>query len=146
MTEFPEQPPGQFGSYNQRWVFTEHVGTHMDAPGQVIGGGRRSPEITPGELFAPVAVVNIRRKVRDDPNAMVTVTDLVAFERRHGRIPHGAAVFMDSGWASRWSRGDLAYRGTTTLDECRSTSPAGAPTRSRSSSVGATSSASAWTR
>lgn len=117
MEEFPEQAPGEFGFYNQRWTFTEHVGTHMDAPGHVIGGGRRSPQITPGELIAPVAVVNIRHKARENPNAVVTVADLTAFERRHGRIPDRAAVFMDSGWASRWSRGDLAYRGTQTLDQ-----------------------------
>jgi kynurenine formamidase len=117
MEEFPEQPEGEFGFYNQRWTFTEHVGTHMDAPGHVIGGGRRSPEMTPRELIAPAVVINIRAKAQEDPNAVVEVADLVAFERRHGRIPDGAAVFMDSGWAARWDEGDLAYRGTQTPDE-----------------------------
>jgi kynurenine formamidase len=31
----------------------------------------------------------------------VEVDDLVAFERRHGRIPRRAAVFMYSGWEER---------------------------------------------
>ncbi len=42
---------------------------------------------------------------------MVTVRDLVTFERGHGRIPDRAAVLMDSGWGARVSDAD-AYRGT----------------------------------
>lgn len=110
-------PDGEFGFYNQRWVFTEHVGTHMDAPGHVIGGARLTPDIPPEDLIAPAVVINIASKAAVDPNAVVTVDDVVAFERRHGRIPTGAAVLMDSGWASRWSQGDLAFRGTSSLDE-----------------------------
>ena len=58
-----------------------------------------------------------RDKAQENPNAVLDVDDVVAFERRHGRIPRGAAVFMDSGWAERWEDGDLAYRGTATLEE-----------------------------
>lgn len=110
-------PEGQFGFYDQRWTFTEHVGTHLDAPGHVIGGAKLSPELAPDELMAPAVVIDISAKAAEDPNAVVTVDDIVAFERGHGRIPAGAAVFMDSGWAARWADGDLAYRGTDSLDE-----------------------------
>lgn len=113
----PPAPVGEFGFYNNRWTFTEHVGTHMDAPGHVIGGGRLSPDITAAELMAPAVVIDIRRKAARDPNAVVTVEDVMAFERRHGRIPRGAAVLMNSGWAARWNDGDLAFRGTQRLDE-----------------------------
>jgi kynurenine formamidase len=41
----------------------------------------------------------------------VTVDDLRAFERRHGRIPRGAAVLMNSGWGAKVDDAD-AYRGT----------------------------------
>ena len=117
MADFPMPPEGEFAFYNQRWTFTEHVGTHIDPPGHVIGGGRLSPEVTPDELLAPAVVIDIRAKAAADPNATVTVDDVVAFERRHGRIPRGAAVLMDSGWAERWDDGDLAYRGTASLEE-----------------------------
>lgn len=117
MDAFPEQPEGEFGFYSQRWTFTEHVGTHLDAPGHVIGGARRSPELDPGELVAPAVVIDIRDAAAEDPNATVDVDDVVAFERRHGRIPHGAAVLMRSGWSARWDDGDLAYRGTDSLEE-----------------------------
>jgi kynurenine formamidase len=113
----PMPPPGEFGFYNQRWVFTEHVGTHIDAPGHVIGGGRLTTDLDPDELLAPAVVIDITSKAAQDPNAVVTVDDVIAFERRHGRIPRGAAVLMNSGWARFWDQGDLAYRGTQSLDE-----------------------------
>jgi kynurenine formamidase len=107
---FEEPPEGEFGFYSQRWTFTEHVGTHMDAPGHVIGGRRRAPDITPEELLVPAVVIDIRAKAEDDPNATVDVEDLAAFERGDGRIPDGAAVLMDSGWGARWDD-EGAYRG-----------------------------------
>jgi kynurenine formamidase len=89
------------GFYAQRWTFGEHSGTHMDAPGHFVPGGRLSPEITPQELLIPIVVVDISRRAEDDPNAMVEVDDLRKFERRHGRIPKGALVAADSGWAEK---------------------------------------------
>jgi kynurenine formamidase len=89
------------GFYSQEWTFGEHSGTHMDAPGHFIADGRRSPEITPRELFAPAVVIDISRRVRRDPDAVVTPEDLRDFEHGRGRIPRGAAVFMYSGWESR---------------------------------------------
>src|SRR5262249_17864286 len=35
------------------------------------------------------------------PDAMLTVTDIRAWEAEHGAIPENAAVFMNSGWAAK---------------------------------------------
>jgi kynurenine formamidase len=100
----------EHGFYSQKWTFGEHSGTHMDAPGHFFKDGRQSPEITLQELIVPLAVVDISAKAARDPDAMVTVDDLRRFERRHGRIPEGALVCMDSGWAAKF--GDAAaYKG-----------------------------------
>jgi kynurenine formamidase len=96
LTTIPNQ-----GFYGQEWTFGEHSCTHMDAPGHFVAGGRLTPEITLKELMLPVAVIDISKKARTDPDAQVTPDDLIAFERRHGRIPRGAAVLMDSGWAEK---------------------------------------------
>jgi kynurenine formamidase len=92
---------GTDGFYAQRWTFGEHSGTHMDAPGHFVPGGRFSPEITPRELLVPIVVVDISSRAADDPDTMVAVDDLRRFERRHGRIPRRALVAMDSGWAEK---------------------------------------------
>jgi kynurenine formamidase len=98
------------GFYSQEWTFGEHSGTHMDAPGHFVTGGRFSPEITPQELLVPIVVVDISERAERDPNTMLTVDDLRRFERRHGRIPEGALVCMDSGWATK-VRDSRAFKG-----------------------------------
>jgi kynurenine formamidase len=98
------------GFYAQKWTFGEHSGTHMDVPGHFIPGGRLSPDITVPELIVPVVVVDIRKKARQDPNAMVEVDDIKRFERKHGKIPRGALVAADSGWASKVDD-PLAFKG-----------------------------------
>ena len=89
------------GFYKQRWTFDEHSGTHMDAPGHFIAGGRLTPELKPEELFAAAAVVDISRRAASDPDAEVEVRDLRRYEWRYGRIPRGAIVFAYSGWEER---------------------------------------------
>jgi kynurenine formamidase len=89
------------GYYMQEWRIIEHIGTHVDAPGHFTPGGRLAPELRPSELIVPAVVVDIVRRAARDPDTVVTVVDLRAFERRHGRIPRGAAVLMHSGWAAK---------------------------------------------
>jgi kynurenine formamidase len=107
----PPLADGAFGFFQQRWTFLEHTGTHLDAPGHVVGGGRLVPDIRPEELVAPAAVIDIRARAAEDPDTVVTVDDVLAFERAHGPIPEGAAVLMHSGWGQRWERGEEAVRG-----------------------------------
>jgi kynurenine formamidase len=89
------------GFFSKRWTLNEHTGTHIDTPGHFSEGMRLVDQLEADELVAPIVVVDIRRKARDDPNAMVEPGDLERFERRHGRIPKGALVCMDSGWAAK---------------------------------------------
>jgi kynurenine formamidase len=98
------------GFYAQRWTFGEHSGTHMDVPGHFVPGGRLSPEITLAELIVPIVVLDIRRRARMDPNAMVELEDIERFERKHGKIPKGALVAADSGWAEKVDDPD-AFKG-----------------------------------
>ena len=89
------------GFYKQEWTFDEHSGTHMDAPGHFVAGGRMTPQLEPSELVLPIVVIDISRRAESDPDAVVDADDLRRFERRHGRIPDGALVAMDSGWAAK---------------------------------------------
>ena len=98
------------GFYAQRWTFGEHSGTHMDVPGHFHPGGRLSPDIELRELIVPIVVIDIRRRAATDPNAMVELDDIKSFERRHGKIPRGALVAADSGWAEKVDDPD-AFKG-----------------------------------
>ena len=122
-TSFPAFTPGEEavrrtvvtiendGYYLQEWRIIEHIGTHVDAPGHFIVGGRLSPELRPSELFVEAVVIDIAERAARDPDTVVTVDDLRAFERKHGRIPRDAAVLMYSGWGAKVGDPD-AYRGT----------------------------------
>ncbi len=98
------------GFYTKQWTFDEHIGTHLDTPGHFSLGMALVDELDPATLIAPVVVVDIKDKAGDDPNATVSQADLVAWERRHGRIPRGALVCMNSGWDSLVGDGDT-FRG-----------------------------------
>jgi kynurenine formamidase len=104
------------GFYAQQWTFGEHSGTHMDVPGHFHEGGRLSPDITPPELIVPIVVVDIRKKARNDPNAMVELDDIRKFEKRHCRISEGTLVAANSGWASKVGDPD-AFKGGPAFPE-----------------------------
>jgi kynurenine formamidase len=99
------------GFYGQVWTIWEHICTHMDVPAHFIVDGRTSPQLELEELVAPIVVVDISRRVAREPDTVVTVDDLVRFERRHGRIPRDAVVAMYSGWEARVGSVE-AYRNT----------------------------------
>jgi kynurenine formamidase len=99
------------GFYGQVWTMWEHICTHMDVPAHFVEGGRTSPELALEELVAPIVVVDISKRVAQEPDTVVTPRDLERFERRHGRIPRGALVAMYSGWERRVGS-EEAYRNT----------------------------------
>ena len=103
----PEDP----FTYSVNYIsMLEHVGTHVDAPGHFTPGGRLAPELRIDELVTPAVVIDISTRAADEPDTVVTIDDVRAHEQRHGRIPDGAAVLMNSGWGTRIGDPE-AYRG-----------------------------------
>ncbi len=82
----------------KRWHVTEHVGTHLDAPFHFSADGYPADEIPVEQLVLPLAVVDIRVKAAENPDAQVTPDDLRAWEAVHGQLPERACVAMFSGW------------------------------------------------
>jgi kynurenine formamidase len=107
VTDFPDA-----GFFSKEWTLAEHIGTHMDSPGHFDEGNTLVDAIDPDDLMAPIVVIDINHKAMTDPNAMVEPEDLIAYERRHGRIPRRALVCMNSGWDDKVDNGD-AFRGGT---------------------------------
>jgi len=85
--------------YNMfRWLLVEHTGTHMDAPFHFSNDGFSADEIPLDQLVVPLAVIDIRAKAADDPDAQLTPDDIAAWEAEHGELPANACVAMNSGW------------------------------------------------
>ena len=80
----------------------EHGGTHMDAPIHFAEGKRAADEVPVQQLIGPAVVIDVRAQAAKDADYRLSVADLEAWEKQHGRIPKGALVLMLSGWGERW--------------------------------------------
>jgi kynurenine formamidase len=80
----------------------EHGGTHMDAPIHFAKDKLTADAVPLSSCIGPAAVVDVRAAAAADPDYRLTVADLQAWEKEHGRLPRGAIVVMDSGWGARW--------------------------------------------
>jgi kynurenine formamidase len=90
------------GFYMQYVREGEHTGTHWGAPAHFEENGLTADQLDPEDLFLPAVKIDIRAKAAADADYAVTVDDLRAWERRHGRIPREAAVILWTGWEDRW--------------------------------------------
>lgn len=82
-------------------TFDEHTGTHVDAPSHFVNGAPSSDRLPVDRLVAPLVVISIAERAAKDADSVVTVDDLLRWEKQHGRIPAGAFVAMRSGWDAR---------------------------------------------
>lgn len=99
------------GFFANQWTVHEHHGTHLDAPLHFGKSKWAADEIPAASLVCPAVVIHVHERAKTNPDTLVTVEDLKAWERKHGRIPRAAAVFMHSGWEARISD-QIAYRNT----------------------------------
>src|SRR3954454_6165264 len=75
------------GYFANKWELVEHHGTHLDAPAHFAPKGRTAEQLEPSSLIVPAAVIDLREKARKDADAVVTIDDLKAWEKTHGRLP-----------------------------------------------------------
>ncbi|GIY24416.1 hypothetical protein CDAR_372861 [Caerostris darwini] len=79
-----------------------HVGTHMDAPAHFAETGLTIDQIPLQRLIAPAAVIDIRARAELDPDAQVTMEDLLKWESETGHRLDECVVLMNSGWGAKW--------------------------------------------
>ena len=84
-----------------RWEIHEHLGTQIDAPTHFFEQGLTLDLLPVDSLVVPLVVIDVLARASTNPDTSVTVGDIEAWERGHGRIPEHAAVLMASGWDSR---------------------------------------------
>jgi kynurenine formamidase len=80
----------------------EHTGTHWGAPGHFNEGALLADQMDIADLFLPAVKIDIRDKAADNADYGVTIDDIKAWERRHGRIPNESMVVLWTGWEFRW--------------------------------------------
>src|SRR5215831_15323366 len=81
----------------------EHTGTHFDAPIHWVTGQdkRDVSQVPPRQLIAPAAVIDVTDRASADPNYLLEVADIEAWQATHGPLPAGGWLLIRTGWDAR---------------------------------------------
>ena len=89
----------------------EHGGTHIDSPIHFAEGKQSLDEIPLDRLTGEAVVLDVSKKALKNPDYLVSVEDFTGWESEHGRIPEGAIVLLNTGYAQFWPD-RVRYMGT----------------------------------
>jgi kynurenine formamidase len=90
------------GYFSRSFWMLEHFSTHLDAPAHFPPGEATVDKIRVEQFFGPAVVMDVRRQAAADADYRLAVEDVLAWEKRHKRVPFGAIVLLRTGWAGRW--------------------------------------------
>lgn len=90
------------GFWAEEFTHVGQYGTHVDAPAHFHKGLRTVDQILLQEMVMPLVVIDLHEKVAKNTDTVLTVADVLAWEKRNGPIPAGAFVAFRSDWSKRW--------------------------------------------
>jgi kynurenine formamidase len=76
---------------------SEHGGTHVDAPIHFAQNGRTIDQIPLKEWIGPAARIDVTAKCEKNSDYLLSVEDIINWEKEYGKIPDGAWVIMYTG-------------------------------------------------
>ena len=79
----------------------EHTGTHFDAPNHWVTGKDHDDvsSVPAGRLIGPAVVLDFVKEAQANPDFLLEVEHVEAWEKEHGVIPKGAWVLYRTGWS-----------------------------------------------
>jgi kynurenine formamidase len=88
----------------------EHTGTHFDAPVHWVTGrdGADVSQVPARRLIAPAVVLDFTAEATENPDFLLEVEHVTAWEQRHGPLPEGGWLLYRTGWDTR-AQDDAAY-------------------------------------
>jgi kynurenine formamidase len=90
------------GIYVHRYSHVGQWGTHADPPAHFIKGLRTLDQIDVKEMILPLVVIDIHEKAAANPDYIVQMSDVKAWESAHGPVPAGSFVALRTDWSRRW--------------------------------------------
>lgn len=109
---WPGDPPIEFetvaelkkdGYSLRRFSIGEHSATHMNAPNSFYPEGMSIDQYPAESLIAKAVVIDIRKQVEANPNYVLALSDVLAWEQQYGQMSPGSVVLLFTGWQSKWS-------------------------------------------
>jgi kynurenine formamidase len=98
-TVFAGQTDGGFYYSAYNFSAAEHGGTHMDSPIHFAEGAFTTDQVPVDQLIGPGFVIDVSAQAAKNVDYLVTAADIEAFESKHGKIPKGAIVLLNTGRA-----------------------------------------------
>ena len=81
----------------------EHTGTHLDAPNHWVTGKDKEDvaQIPPQKLIGPAVVIDKVKEATENPDYLLDVADLEAWQSENGALPDSGWLLFRTGWSSR---------------------------------------------
>ncbi|KAB1645018.1 cyclase family protein [Gulosibacter chungangensis] len=100
VSEFDE--PGPLWAHNNIHI-GEHIGTHLDAPSHWISGrdGDDVSQIPVERLVGPAVVIDKSAEAAENPDFLLEIEHIQAWEAEHGKLPKGGWLLYRTGWDAR---------------------------------------------
>jgi kynurenine formamidase len=86
----------------QEFCHVGQWGTHVDPPAHFHAGLKTVDQIDPHDMLLPLVVLDVHAQAAKNPDYVVGLDVVRAWERRHGRIPEHAFVALRTDWSRRW--------------------------------------------
>jgi kynurenine formamidase len=85
-----------------RYNFPGQWGTHVDPPIHFAEGLRTLEDIPISEMILPLIVIDVHEAVSQNPDYLVSMTDIYKWEEKHGAIPRESFVALRTDWSKNW--------------------------------------------
>ena len=87
----------------QYTIATDQFGTQLDPPAHWAPEYPAIDELPATYAVRPLVVISIVDQVKKKGDYHLQVSDIQAFEKKHGRIPEGSVVMVRSDWSKKWT-------------------------------------------
>lgn len=115
-TVFAGQAPGGYYYSAYSYSAPEHGGTHLDAPIHFAAGKMAADEIPLEQLSGNAVVIDVSARAATNKDYLISVEDVLDWEKKHGQIPDGAIILFKTGFGTYYP--DAAkYLGTAEKGE-----------------------------
>ncbi len=96
------------GWYWNNFHTGEHTGTHFDAPNHWVTGKDKDDiaSVPVTKLIGPAAVLDFSAQVAENPDFLIEIDDVRAWETAHGPLPDGGWLLVRTGWDARTTQDD----------------------------------------
>jgi kynurenine formamidase len=81
----------------------EHTGTHFDAPIHWVTGRDADDvsQVPAQRLIGPAAVIDMSAEAAENPDFLLEIDHIQAWEKTHGPLPEGGWLLYRTGWDAR---------------------------------------------